>query len=64
MDFMLKEFDEMRKHIKTREGKLLAKVLRKRLAARFRYSEKLDIYFIETMDGAEPSREAKRLKLI
>ena len=51
---MLKKFDALVKHIKTIEGKQIAKDLRKRLKRSENYSNKLDRYFELTLDGMEP----------
>lgn len=51
---LLEEFDALRKHIKTKEGKELAKEFRKSLKRSERYAHKLDVYFANTLDGVEP----------
>jgi hypothetical protein len=61
---MIEEFDELRKHIKTEEGKKLAKEFRKKLMHAERYSIKLDTYFSDTMDGMKPEDSARDLGLI
>ncbi len=61
---MIEEFDKLRKHIKTEEGKALAKEFRKQLVRSVKYSEKLDTYFSDTLDGVEPSISATELGLL
>lgn len=51
---MLKEFDELKKHIKSKEGLELAKKFRKQLKDSEKYANKLDYYFMHTMNGTEP----------
>jgi len=51
---MIKEFDELKKHIKSKEGLVLAKKFRKQLKYSEKYSDKLDRYFTDTLDGVEP----------
>lgn len=51
---MLKEFDELKKHIKTKEGLELAKKFRKQLKKSEEYANKLDNYFMHTINGTEP----------
>jgi hydroxypyruvate isomerase len=51
---MLKEFDELKKHIKSKEGLELAKKFRKQLKKSEEYANKLDCYFMHTINGAEP----------
>lgn len=51
---MLKEFDELKKHIKSKEGLELAKKFRKQLKNSEKYSDKLDRYFTDTLDGVKP----------
>jgi hypothetical protein len=51
---MIKEFDELKKHIKTKEGLELAKKFRKQLKNSEKYADKLDKYFTDTLDGVEP----------
>jgi len=50
----LKEFDKLKKHIKTKEGLELAKKFRKQLKTSEEYVDKLDKYFMDTLDGIEP----------
>ena len=61
---MIKEFDKLCEHIKTKEGKQLAKEFRKRLIRSENYKSKLDSYFTATQDGVKPDESAKDLKLI
>lgn len=53
---MIKEFDQLKKHIKTKEGLELAKIFRKRLKNSEKYANKLDGYLTDTLDGVEPER--------
>lgn len=64
MTSTIEKFDKLKKHITTEEGKLLAKELRRQLVRSEKYSDKLDAYFRNTMDGAKPEDEAKELKLL
>jgi ribose 1,5-bisphosphokinase PhnN len=61
---ILTEFDKLRKHIKTDDGKVAAKEFRKRLKRSEKYADKLDDYFVITLDGGYPEETAKSLKLI
>ena len=61
---IIQEFDELRKYIKTEEGRRLAKEFRKSLKRNQEYLDKLDTYFTDTMDGMEPTESATDLKLI
>ncbi len=61
---MIDEFDKLRKHIKTEEGKKLAKEFRKNLVRSEKYSAKLDTYLTDTLDGMKPEISAKYLGLI
>ena len=61
---LIQKFDELRKYIKTEEGRRLAKEFRKSLKRNQEYLEKLDTYFTDTMDGVEPTESATDLKLI
>lgn len=60
---ILKEFDELKKHITTNEGKKQAKEFRKRLKRSETYSNKLDEYFTLTHDGMEPEKAEKEVGL-
>lgn len=51
---ILKDFDKLRKHVKTDAGKQAFKEFRKQLKRSERYSNKLDDYFTLTHDGVEP----------
>jgi len=51
---MLNDFDKLRKHIQTKEGKRLAKEFRKKLKRSKKYADKLDKYFTDTLDGIPP----------
>lgn len=51
---MIKEFDELKKHIKSKEGLDLAKKFRKQLKSSEKYADKLDRYFTDTLDGLAP----------
>jgi primase-polymerase (primpol)-like protein len=64
MTTLLEEFDEVKKHISTREGKDAAKKFRKQLKDNEKYASKLDTYFTDTIDGMEPSRSATELGLL
>ena len=57
---MVKEFDKLRKHISTKEGKIAAKAFRKMLARSEKYANKLDSYFTDTLDGME-TEQSKEL---
>ena len=61
---MIEEFDKIRKHIKTEEGKKLAKEFRKRLVRSEKYTDKLDTYFSDTIDGITPEDSARELGLL
>jgi hypothetical protein len=61
---MLEEFDKLRKHIKTEEGKKLAKEFRQKLARSEKYNDKLDTYLTDTLDGMKPETSARDLGLL
>jgi len=61
---MIEEFDRLRKHINTEEGKKLAKEFRKRLVRSEKYASKLDTYFSDTLDGITPEDSARDLGLL
>ena len=61
---LIKEFDQVRKHIKTKEGKELAKEFRKHLKRHERTDQKYGTYFMDTMDGMPPEDSARDLGLI
>ena len=64
MTTILKDFDKLRKHITTEEGKELAKVFRKQLKRSEKYADKLDTYFTDTLDGMSPEKSANELGLL
>ena len=64
MTSTIEKFDKLKKHITTEEGKLLAKEFRSQLKRSEKYANKLDAYFRNTMDGANPEDESKELKLL
>jgi len=64
MTTILQDFDKLRKHITTEEGKELAKAFRKQLKRSEKYSDKLDTYFTDTLDGMPPERSANELGLL
>ena len=61
---MIQEFDKLRKHIKTEEGKKLAKEFRKVLGRSKKYGDKLDTYLSDTLDGMSPEDSARDLGLL
>jgi len=60
---MLDAFDRLRKHITSKEGKEAAKEFRKMLKRSEDYSDRLEIYFRNTLDGASPEQEKESLNL-
>ena len=64
MTTILQDFDKLRKHIKSEEGKKHAKEFRKKLKRYEKYADKLDTYFTDTLDGMPPERSAYELGLI
>ena len=64
MTSILKDFDKLRKHITTEEGKELAKEFRKQLKRSEKYADKLDTYFTDTLDGMPPEKSAYELGLL
>jgi hypothetical protein len=63
MTSILKDFDQLRKHITTLEGKKIAKDFRKKMKRAEEYSNKLDCYFSLTHDGVEPEKAEKEARL-
>lgn len=61
---MIEEFDKLRKNIKTDEGKKLAKDFRKILIRSKKYSDKLNTYLSDTLDGMKPEDSARDLGLL
>jgi (p)ppGpp synthase/HD superfamily hydrolase len=61
---MLEQFDKLKKHITTSEGKEQAKEFRKALVRSEKYSDALCVYLSDTLDGMEPEQSAKELKLL
>ncbi|WP_291866599.1 hypothetical protein [Maribacter sp.] len=59
----LEEFDKLKKHIKTKEGKKEAKAFRIKLKRSEIYANKLETYFTDTLDGMEPDRSKNELGL-
>ncbi len=64
MTTILKDFDKLKKHITTDEGKELAKLFRKQLKRSEKYADKLDTYFTDTLDGMPPEKSANELGLL
>lgn len=64
MSITVEEFDLLRKHIQTKEGKEAAKKFRKRLKTDDKYCNRLCEYLSLTLDGAHPEDVAKELKLL
>jgi len=60
---ILEEFDKLKKHITSYEGKKEAKAFRVRIKRSEKYSNKLDTYFTDTLDGMEPERSKNELGL-
>lgn len=60
---MIEEFDKLKKHIQTDEGRKLAKEFRKRLKRSEKYADRLDMYFSLTLDGVEPEKAKENLDL-
>lgn len=60
---ILEEFDKLKKHIASDEGKKEAKAFRVRLKHSEKYSKKLNTYFTDTLDGVEPERSKNELGL-
>ena len=61
---ILQDFDKLKKHITTDEGKELAKLFRKQLKRSEKYADKLDTYFTDTLDGMPPEKSANELGLL
>lgn len=61
---ILQDFDKLRKHITTEEGKQLAKKFRKQLKRSEKYADKLDLHFTNTIDGMPPEKSAYELGLL
>ena len=53
---MIKEFNKIEKHIKTDEGLKLFRDFREKLIQSEKYTNKLDSYFMDTIDGVTPER--------
>jgi uncharacterized protein YaaW (UPF0174 family) len=64
MTNILQDFDKLKKHITTDEGKNLAKEFRKQLKRSENYANKLDTYFTDTLDGMPPEKSANELGLL
>jgi uncharacterized protein YaaW (UPF0174 family) len=64
MTNILQDFDKLKKHITTDEGKNLAKEFRKQLKRSENYANKLDAYFTDTLDGMPPEKSANELGLL
>ena len=60
---ILKDFDKLKKHIKTYAGKQAAKDFRKQLKRSEQYSNKLDDYYTLTHDGVDPEIAEKEVGL-
>lgn len=62
---IIEDFDKLRKHIKTVEGKRLAKEFRKRLVRSEKHADKLGLYFDRSLNSGEMSdRLAKKMGLL
>lgn len=59
MTSILKDFDNLRKHIHSKEGKELATKFRKQLKSSEIYANKLDLYFTDTIDGMSTEKSSK-----
>ena len=66
MSFLLKDFDELKRAIKTdSKGKVLLKEFRKKLKRTEKHSDKLGKYLDDSLNSGEMSdRLAKRLGLL
>tara|TARA_R110002012_G_scaffold64952_2_gene170518 strand:- start:100 stop:282 length:183 start_codon:yes stop_codon:yes gene_type:complete len=54
---MLEQFEKLRKHMSTKEGRQQATAFRKRLKRSEDYADRLEAYFRNTLDGANPEEE-------
>ena len=64
MTTILQDFDKLKKHITTEDGKKLAKEFRKQLKRSEKYADKLDTYLTDTLDGMTPEKSAGELGLL
>ena len=60
---MIEEFDSLRKHIKSKNGKKEAIVFRRKLKNVRKYTDKLDDYLSLTLDGMSPEEAKKEVGL-